>query len=201
MSKKMENKKIIIIVIGIIIIALIIIKVIDNNYQTEEKTVITNSIIEETKENLTEEKMIVYITGEVQNEGIIELEYGDRIADAIEKAGGVTENANLKDVNLAYELEDGQKLYIPSIHEENSEIIDDGTGGIEGVEESEEIININKADSEELQNLNGIGESLAQSIIKYREENGRFKVAEDLLNVPGIGESKLAKIKENIKLK
>ena len=62
-------------------------------------------------------------------------------------------------------------------------------------------ININKADEKELQELNGIGESLASSIIKYREDNGKFKNIEDLKNVPGIGESKFSNIKEKIKVK
>ena len=120
--------------------------------------------------------------------------------DAIEKAGGQTEEANLKNVNLAYELEDGQKIYIPNKSEENTnEITDDGVTEIDSKEN--DTININKANEKELQELNGIGESLASSIIKYREDNGKFKNIEDLKNVPGIGESKFSNIKEKIKVK
>ena len=140
------------------------------------------------------------MTGEVKNQGVIELEQGSRIVDAIEKAGGQTEEANLKNVNLAYELEDGQKIYIPNKSEENTnEITDDGVTEIDSKEN--DTININKANEKELQELNGIGESLASSIIKYREDNGKFKNIEDLKNVPGIGESKFSNIKEKIKVK
>ena len=144
----------------------------------------------------------MYITGEVKNQGVIELEEGARIADAIEKAGGKTEQANLKNVNLAYQLEDGQKIYIPNINDIETEVIDDGASGIVGdTTAAQGIININKADENELQSLNGIGESLASSIVEYRKENGKFETIEDLKNVPGIGESKFENIKEYIKVK
>lgn len=207
MNKKIiENKKILIIGIAIIILILLfMIKIIDNKYQKNNSTntEYISSIETEKEEAFQEEKIIIYITGEVNKEGVIELPEGSRIADAIEKAEGVTENANLKKVNLAYALEDGQKIYIPNKNEEET-IITEFTEGI--VNDSDDVkqnksININKADINELQTLNGIGESLAQSIIKYREENGNFKTIEDVKNVPGIGENKFEKIKENIKIK
>lgn len=207
MNKKIiENKKILIIGIAIIILILLfMIKIIDNKYQKDNSTnsEYISSIETEKEEAFQEEKIIIYITGEVNKEGVIELPEGSRIADAIEKAEGVTENANLKNVNLAYALEDGQKIYIPNKNEEET-IITEFTEGI--VNDSDDVkqnksININKADINELQTLNGIGESLAQSIIKYREENGNFKTIEDVKNVPGIGENKFENIKENIKIK
>lgn len=207
MNKKIiENKKILIIGIAIIILILLfMIKIIDNKYQKNNSTntEYISSIETEKEEAFQEEKIIIYITGEVNKEGVIELPEGSRIADAIEKAEGVTENANLKNVNLAYALEDGQKIYIPNKNEEET-IITEFTEGI--VNDSDDVkqnksININKADINELQTLNGIGESLAQSIIKYREENGNFKTIEDVKNVPGIGENKFENIKENIKIK
>lgn len=207
MNKKIiENKKILIIGIAIIILILLfMIKIIDNKYQKNNSTntEYISSIETEKEEAFQEERIIIYITGEVNKEGVIELPEGSRIADAIEKAEGVTENANLKNVNLAYALEDGQKIYIPNKNEEET-IITEFTEGI--VNDSDDVkqnksININKADINELQTLNGIGESLAQSIIKYREENGNFKTIEDVKNVPGIGENKFEKIKENIKIK
>lgn len=207
MNKKIiENKKILIIGIAIIILILLfMIKIIDNKYQKNNSTntEYISSIETEKEEAFQEERIIIYITGEVNKEGVIELPEGSRIADAIEKAEGVTENANLKNVNLAYALEDGQKIYIPNKNEEET-IITEFTEGI--VNDSDDVkqnksININKADINELQTLNGIGESLAQSIIKYREENGNFKTIEDVKNVPGIGENKFENIKENIKIK
>lgn len=199
MNKKTENKKNLIIIIGVIIAILIIIKIIDNNYQNKENSnmQIDTPILAEKIEEEPAEKIIIYITGQVQNQGVIELEYGSRIADAIEKAGGTTEWADLKDVNLAYELEDGQKIYIPSQDEETM-IIEEGANS--NYETQETVVNINKASSEQLQELNGIGKSLADTIVRYREENGKFKDIEELLNVPGIGDSKFANIKEFVKI-
>lgn len=206
MFKKENNKKIIVYILIGIVVVIGGIKLIDiyyqnnNNNNNEEITIQNVLTTEDEPEKIENETIKVYVTGEVKNQGVIELEQGSRIVDAIEKAGGQTEEANLKNVNLAYELEDGQKIYIPNKSEENTnEITDDGITGIDSKEN--DTIDINKADEKELQELNGIGESLASSIIKYREDNGKFKNIEDLKNVPGIGESKFSNIKEKIKVK
>lgn len=203
MFKKENNKKIIVYILIGIVVVIGGIKLIDIYYQNnnnEEITIQNVLTTEDEPEKIENETIKVYVTGEVKNQGVIELEQGSRIVDAIEKAGGQTEEANLKNVNLAYELEDGQKIYIPNKSEENTnEITDDGITGIDSKEN--DTININKAGEKELQELNGIGESLASSIIKYREDNGKFKNIEDLKNVPGIGESKFSNIKEKIKVK
>lgn len=205
MKEKIKDKKTLIIAIATISLIFIIIKLIDINYQKEN----TNNTQEnhlpiaadENTQETDEEKIVVYITGEVVNQGVIELKYGSRISDAIEKAGGLTQSANINNVNLAYKLEDGQKIYIPNINEEETEIIKDEEDGAIGSGKTEEVININKATQVELQKLQGIGESLSKSIIDYREENGRFKTVEEIMNVPGIGESKFNNIKEQIKVR
>ncbi len=202
MFKKENNKKIIVYILIGIVVVIAGIKLIDIYYQNNNEEITIQNVLttEDEPEKIENETIKVYVTGEVKNQGVIELEQGSRIVDAIEKAGGQTEEANLKNVNLAYELEDGQKIYIPNKSEENiNEITDDGVTGIDSKEN--DTININKADEKELQELNGIGESLASSIIKYREDNGKFKNIEDLKNVPGIGESKFSNIKEKIKVK
>lgn len=203
MFKKENNKKIIVYILIGIVVVIASIKLIDIYYQNnnnEEITIQNVLTTEDEPEKIENETIKVYVTGEVKNQGVIELEQGSRIVDAIEKAGGQTEEANLKNVNLAYELEDGQKIYIPNKSEENTnEITDDGITGSDSKEN--DTININKANEKELQELNGIGESLASRIIKYREDNGKFKNIEDLKNVPGIGESKFSNIKEKIKVK
>ncbi len=202
MFKKENNKKIIVYILIGIVVVIAGIKLIDIYYQNNNEEITIQNVLttEDEPERIENETIKVYVTGEVKNQGVIELEQGSRIVDAIEKAGGQTEEANLKNVNLAYELEDGQKIYIPNKSEENTnEITDDGVTGIDSKEN--DTININKADEKELQELNGIGESLASSIIKYREDNGKFKNIEDLKNVPGIGESKFSNIKEKIKVK
>ena len=202
MFKKENNKKIIVYILIGIVVVIGAIKLIDIYYQNNNEKITIQNVLttEDEPEKIENETIKVYVTGEVKNQGVIELEQGSRIVDAIEKAGGQTEEANLKNVNLAYELEDGQKIYIPNKSEENTnEITDDGITEIDSKEN--DTININKADEKELQELNGIGESLASSIIKYREDNGKFKNIEDLKNVPGIGESKFSNIKEKIKVK
>ncbi len=206
MFEKIEKKKFVIIAAIAVIAILVVLKILDAYYQnksTNEQPIV-NLVAGETEENIEDDgKIVVYITGEVEKEGVIELDYGSRISDAIDKAGGLKDTANIKKVNLAYELEDGQKIYIPNINEpEETEIIDDGADGIvENTENADGTININKADSEELQSLNGIGETLSKNIVDYRNKNGKFSKIEDLMNVPGIGESKFNNIKENIKVK
>lgn len=200
--KNIEKKKGLIIIIGAVIGIFILIKVIDANSQNHNNAQINyKEIITQEEQDEAKDKIIVYITGEVQNEGVIELEYGSRISNAIEKAGGITEKANLKNVNLAYELEDGQKIYIPNVDDSESEIIDNGETGIVENEDTNDVININKATEEQLKNLDGIGENLSKSIIEYRDKNGKFTNIEDIMEVPGIGENKFNNIKENIKVK
>lgn len=203
MNKEKKIKLAITITIGIIAI-IGTIKLVDIYYEKNntEKISISNFIENETEDEKGNTKIKVYITGEVKNQGVIELEEGDRIADAIEKAGGQTEQASLKNVNLAYQLEDGQKIYIPNVNDNETEIIDDGASGVvDDTTANQTVVNINKADETELQSLNGIGESLATSIVQYRKENGKFETIEDLKNVPGIGDSKFENIKEYIKVK
>ena len=133
-------------------------------------------------------------------------------------ADGVTEEADLSKVNLAYVLEDAQKIYIPNINEkEEKEIVENMEDGVvisgSGMNDennsssgnnskNEKVkININTANVKELQKLSGIGESIALRIVTYRKENGKFNSIEDLKNVSGIGENKFNKIKNNIFVK
>ena len=153
MFKKENNKKIIVYILIGIVVVIASIKLIDIYYQNnnnEEITIQNVLTTEDEPEKIENETIKVYVTGEVKNQGVIELEQGSRIVDAIEKAGGQTEEANLKNVNLAYELEDGQKIYIPNKSEENTnEITDDGVTEIDSKEN--DTININKANEKELQ--------------------------------------------------
>lgn len=157
-----------------------------------------------------ENTIMVHITGEVKNAGIIELPEESRIADAIEQAGGVTEEADLDQVNLAFVLSDGQKIYIPNKKEReaneekayitaesgNNVIIKDK---VEGGKKQK--VNINEAKQEELEELPGIGPSIAKKIIEYREQNGKFTSIDELQEVKGIGEAKFENIKEYITVK
>lgn len=157
------------------------------------------------------EKIIVYIIGSVQNPGIVELNVDSRVSDAVEASGGLLEDADVSKINLAYKLEDGQKVTIPSINDKTQEnssyedFISDDPGNIisqnpSNITSTSNItkININTATQTQLETLPGIGPSTASKIISYRNENGKFKSIEDIKNVSGIGDSKFLNIKENI---
>ncbi len=150
-------------------------------------------------------QIYIHVAGAVKFQGVVMLEEGARIVDAIEKAGGVTEDADISKVNLAYKLSDGQKLYIPSIKDRADEyaVVTNGNGNINNsdvnVVRNEKIkVNINTASQTELETLTGIGPSIAEKIIQYRKENGSFKKIEELKNVSGIGENKFKSIKDEV---
>jgi competence protein ComEA len=157
------------------------------------------SVVESSNENKVEleekAKIKVYVAGEVNNPGVFELDKNSRVENAISSAGGLTNLANIKNINLALIVEDGEKIYIPNIN-------DNDTMEYTSTEESSKTskININKATINELQNLPGVGSSLAEKIFNYRKENGNFKKIEDLKKVNGIGEKKFEALKEYISL-
>ena len=179
----------------------------EQNLEIEE-----NEREKEINENIKENtKIIVHVSGAVRNEGIVELKEKSRIADAIEMVGGVTEDAYMKDVNLATILEDGMKIYIPTKEEvekqrenkndsvskdTNLDIYNNGSN----TRKKNNKVNINTATKEELDTLPGIGESTANKIISYREEKGNFKSIEEIKEVSGIGDSKYEQIKNLIEI-
>ena len=182
---------------------------IENTSEEEIENVLEVAQTNTTKE--TEEKNIfVHIAGCVQKEGMLELSSNSRIADAIEKAGGLTQEADLSDINLAYLLEDGMKIYIPNQNErqENNEKTENTAKTentpsmqIQDTSTKQDVININTATQEELDTLPGIGSATATKIIEYRKEKGKFKQKEEIKEVSGIGEAKYEKIKEYISIK
>ena len=230
-----ENKKKIIIILGIVLMLFIAyliyesiskesseidfnilidgaenINIEDDEELNKSANFVDNKVAESNETVEIKETIVIHITGEVKKEGVIYLEKGARIVDAIKEAGGETKNADLSQVNLAYELQDGQKIYIPNKNEKisqyiigiNGETIDsNGTNtGNESTSSSKEgaKVNINTATQNELDGLPGIGPALAQRIIDFREENGNFKSIEDIQNVKGIGNSKFDEIKDKI---
>ena len=207
-----NNKKIIILIIISTIILFITYKKIINKDNFIEGEIYTN-ILENTEENdnnkkesESKQKIIVYITGEINNPGIYEIEENSRIADCIEKAGGTKQNADITDINLAEVLEDGEKIHIEEINintqTNNTEKKNTESSSKTTTESKQKNvkININTAIQTELETLPGIGPSTATKIIEYRKEKGKFKNIEEIKNVNGIGESKYQKIKELIKV-
>ena len=182
-----------------------------NDEYLEKNSIENNFNTNETLDISDKKKIIVYITGAVANEGIYELDENSRIADCIEKAGGLSTDANIKNINLAYLLEDGMKIYIPKISDSNQTEDETSIYVSNDNEENksnenntninkENKININTATQTELETLPGIGPSTATKIINYRKEKGKFKDIEDIKNVRGIGDSKYKQIKDLIKI-
>ena len=168
--------------------------------EIQENEVVENTIFN--KESI--ENIIIHVAGAVKNQGIVQVERGTRISDVINAAGGTTNEADLTKINLAYEVEDGQKIYVPSINDEiNVESITQEAGEyvLENSNSKSSKVNINTASQTELETLSGVGPSTALKIINYREENGDFEKIEDIKNVPGIGEAKFESLKENICVK
>ncbi len=166
----------------------------------------SNSSIEEPEQNLlqfantnvdeTSEKpkeVCVHIDGEVVNPGLYKLTTDDRVNDLLVLAGGATDKASLKDVNLAKRLEDEMKIYIPS----KDEIGSNEVSGQSGLSSSTGKINLNTASKDELKTLPGIGDSRADEIIRYRDNTGFSKI-EDIKNISGIGDKTYEKLKDLI---
>jgi competence protein ComEA len=155
----------------------------------------------------TEKEIMVYVTGAVKAPGVYTLQEGQRLKDAIEKAGGFLDDADLLSVNLAKRLNDEDAFYIPKVDEAEADDTKQisGSSGNEVFSKSPFLddgkVNINKADINELDSLPGIGPATAQKIIDYRAEHGPFKSIDEIKNVSGIGEKKFENIKEKIKVR
>lgn len=140
-------------------------------------------------------EVFVHISGAVKNPGIIKLDSSKRVVDALERAGGPTDEADLDRINLAAKLHDEEKIYIPKIGEINnsefSSLLSSGKSNSTGK------ININTADSSELQKIPGVGAKTAEKIINYRSQNS-FSSIDDIKNVDGIGDKKFESMKDYI---
>lgn len=138
--------------------------------------------------------ILVDVKGAVNSPGVYELDGESRVIDAIDRADGLTQEADTRTVNFAKQVTDGMLLYIPKEGEEILEEVQqaevDSTDTL--------LININKAAASELEQLTGIGPKKAQEIINYRENEGRFKTVEELTNVSGIGVKTFEKLKDQI---
>lgn len=235
----LEKYKLYIIISSIIlfIICVSLCLILKKEKVSASEVIIEKDEVKEIKEEI--KKVKVDVKGRVKKEGVYELDSNSRVIDAINKAGGLKENANTDYINLSKKLTDEMIIIIYSedevskFKEEEKEIIyieykcdcpdnindscitENDVVNTNGVEEKKEelddtkesiveneedkLISINKATKEELMTLPGIGESKAKNIIEYREKN-KFEKLEDIMNVSGIGESAYSKIKDFIKL-
>jgi competence protein ComEA len=148
-------------------------------------------------ETLDDKIVVVDVKGAVIKPGVYEMNLGQRVVHAIEKAGGFLKDANQDVINLALLLEDEMVVFVPKIGDDVIEI--EGTN-ISAVKDNGKI-NVNAATAEELQKIPGIGPAKASAIISYRDENGKFKNIEDLIKVTGIGKKTVEKMSNFIVVK
>ena len=204
---------VLIIVLGLIIFNIYTLTLINEESEKQSPIILTNS-----KKKAS--KIKVDIKGEINAAGVYELESGARVNDLINKAGGITKNADTSIINLSKKLEDEMVVIIYSKNEvallkeqgqksitETCPKINDAcpekeletlTENNSKAEKTNGKISINNATEDELETLNGIGTSKAKAIIEYRNENGEFQKIEDIKNVKGIGDSAFEKIKDQI---
>ena len=147
------------------------------------------------KEEVVEQDLItVDVKGAVKSPGIYDLPVGSRINDAVQKAGGLTDNADSKSINLAQRISDEALVYVPTKEEAtNQEAYSNATNTKENKK-----VNLNKASLEELKQVKGLGAKRAQDIIDHRESNGKFKSVDELKKVSGIGAKTIEKLKEYV---
>lgn len=150
--------------------------------------------IEETTEVVEQDLITVDVKGAVKSPGIYDLPVGSRVNDAVQKAGGLIDNADSKSINLAQKISDEALVYVPTKEEAaNQESYSNATGNKETKK-----VNINKASLEELKQVKGLGGKRAQDIIDYRESKGTFRSVDDLKKVSGIGAKTIEKLKDYV---
>ena len=168
----------------------------ESNLQTEVTTV---SKDEKEDKNQKEEVVVqdlitVDVKGAVKSPGIYDLPVGSRINDAVQKAGGLTDNADSKSINLAQKISDEALVYVPTKEEATSQ---EAHSNASNTKENKKV-NLNKASLEELKQVKGLGAKRAQDIIDHRESNGKFKSVDELKKVSGIGAKTIEKLKEYV---
>lgn len=205
-----KRERIVLLVVVISIISVVIFKMGFKDLKKAEieplnfvSTVNTEEI--ELEQEVETTVIMVHISGEVYKPGIVEIDLGKRLTDAIKLAGGLKKEADLDRINLAKKLIDEEKIYIPKVGEElNSDIIElvssNNSNDNATISNSTGKININKCSQIELESLPGIGEVLAMRIIDYRNLNV-FTTIEDLKQVSGIGDKKYDSLKDLITVK
>lgn len=217
-------KKIFLILFGISIILIGVIFILYENNENKNEEIVDifkdEEVVEDNTESIDEEnnvmeeinKVVVDIKGMVASPGVYEVDSSARVNDVIKLAGGLKEGADTSVINLAKIVSDEMTIIIYSSEEilqkykdevcicNCPEITNDACINDSNVNNSEhnKLVNINTASKEQLMTITGIGESKADTIIKYREENGNFKSIEDIQNVSGIGVSLFEKIKDYI---
>jgi len=208
--EKIKEYKIIVIcaVLGLALGAFFLLKptsqtsVKETNLQAEVAAVSKDSssekeIKKEEKEESPEQDLItVDVKGAVKSPGIYDLPVGSRVHDAVQKAGGLTDEADSKSLNLAQKVSDEALVYVPTKGEEAAS--QQATSGTSPSTSKDKKVNLNKASLEELKQVKGLGGKRAQDIIDHREANGKFKSVDELKKVSGIGAKTIEKLKDYV---
>jgi competence protein ComEA len=139
--------------------------------------------------------VVVHVAGAVRSPGVYRMRPNARVDDAVGRAGGATPRADLSQVNLAAKVEDGRQVLVPERVRAGAPATAAAAEPAPGVP-----LNLNTATLEQLDELDGIGPATAQSILDYREENGGFGSVEELGQVPGIGDVRLASLREQVRV-
>ena len=206
-SKTIKNRNFTIVIVAIVLIIISL-----NIYKDNKSKVFMDEYMEgifveesdiqvsktgDTDIFLEEPKRIIHveIKGEVEKPDVYKVEEGSIVKDLIDKAGGLTEKANIENINRAKKISDNELIIIP-----NDSNVDEVSGSnfTNTTEEENGKININTADLSKLKEIPGVGDVKAKSIIDYREKNGGFKSIEDMKNIDGIGDKTFEKIKDSI---
>lgn len=171
-----------------------------DNQSTDDKLVGKDDAVDTKEESDNITHIIVEIKGEVLKPDVYKIKENSRINDLIDLAGGLTDFANTENLNRASIISDGDCIIIGNINEEveESEIISSSVSKGSVKEGDSDVVNINTADLEKLKTITGIGDTKAQAIMEYREQNGKFKSVDDLTKITGIGEKTLEKIRDKI---
>jgi len=154
-------------------------------------------------------EVVVHVSGAVKRAGVYRLAPDSRVADAIEQAGGATQNADLDALNLAEPLQDGQKIHVPRKGEASAPTLASvapsrtprSAPQAAATATTQFPINLNTATAEQLEAIPGIGPVLAQRIIEYRQTRGRFQSVDELLEVRGIGPKRLESMRPYVVVK
>ncbi|WP_010630252.1 helix-hairpin-helix domain-containing protein [Sporolactobacillus vineae] len=213
MERWLSNRKLWAVAI-IVLIAVILLMVYKNNQAAERKAAAektasyfkksaspSSAAESDVKTVRLPAKLIVDMKGAVRRPGIYTMTAGDRVSDAVARAGGLTVKADENRINLAQKVADEMVIFVPEKGKKDPPQISGSPGttaspqGASSAGPAGEQININSADEQALQNLTGIGPAKAKAIIQYREQHGPFKSVDDLNNVSGIGDKSLEKIK------
>ena len=171
----------------------------ETNFQAEVVAVSKDSVSEKEvnkEEPLEQDLITVDVKGAVKSPGIYDLPVGSRVNDAVQKAGGLTEQADSKSLNLAQKVSDEALVYVPTKGEESAS--QQAGSGMASSTSKEKKVNLNKAGLEELKQVKGLGGKRAQDIIDHRESNGKFKSVDELKKVSGIGAKTIEKLKDYV---